>query len=263
MDIAKAKQRIQGTGSYQKKTSDKVFRLDAELAAGDGRLNYTSNNPGVAAVSADGTVTIKSAGNTVIKILAAETDNYQPSEFSVTIQIVEDAPAKLPAPGTTITDHKAKAVFTVAKQGKSVVFKKPASKKITKAVIPASVQLSGVTYQVTGISANAFNGCSKLKSVTIGKNVTSIGAKAFYKCKKLGKITIPSKVEKIGKQAFSGCGRLKSMTVKTSRLKSKSIGAKAFKGINAKAAIKVPKKKKASYAKIFKAKGAGKKVKIK
>lgn len=263
VNIAKAKQRIQGTGSYQKKTSDKVFRLDAELAAGDGRLNYTSNNPGVAVVSADGTVTIKSAGNTVIKILAAETDNYQPSEFSVTIQIVEDAPAKLPAPGTTITDHKVKAVFTVAKQGKSVVFKKPASKKITKAVIPASVQLSGVTYQVTGISANAFNGCSKLKSVTIGRNVTSIGAKAFYKCKKLGKITIPSKVEKIGKQAFSGCGRLKSMTVKTSRLKPKSIGAKAFQGINAKAAIKVPKKKKAAYAKIFKEKGAGKKVKIK
>ena len=46
-------------------------------------------------------------------------------------------------------------------------------------------------------------------------------------------------------------------------LTKKSVGAKAFKGIHAKAAIKVPKKQKKAYTSLFKAKGVGKKVKIK
>lgn len=113
---------------------------------------------------------------------------------------------------------------------------------------------------MTSISANAFSGCSKLQTVTIGKNVTFIGDKAFYKCKKLNKIVIPAKVKKIEKEVFSGCSKLKSITIKTSKLTTKSVGAKAFKGIYAKAVIKVPKKKKAAYIRMLRTKGIGKKV---
>ncbi len=303
--VTKAAQIIQGTKKYQKKSSDKAFQLDAKLIVGDGKLNYVSSNQKVATVSGNGVVTLKGTGSTSITVTAAETSNYKSAVFKVNINVTANTPRK-PAPGTSITDNETKFVYVVTKQGKTVSFKKPANKNITKAVIPATVKLSGITYKVTGISANAFSGCSKLKTVTIGKNVTSIGAKAFYKCKKLTKLSIPSKVtkieklafaecsglktvtigknttfigdkafykckklskvvipakiKKIGKAAFSGCSKLKSITIKTSKLTTKSVGAKAFKGIYAKAVIKVPKKKKAAYKKMLRKKGIGKKV---
>ena len=93
--------------------------------------------------------------------------------------------------------------------------------------------------------------------------VTSIAAKAFANNKKLTKIVIPASVRSIGKQAFSGCKNLKSITIKTTYLTKKSAGVKAFKGIHAKATIKVPKKQKKAYQKFLKTKGIGEGVKIK
>ena len=63
-------------------------------------------------------------------------------------------------------------------------------KTVKKITVPATVKVSGKTYKVTAVSANAFKGCKKLTSVTIGKNVTSIGKKAFYKCSKLKTVII-------------------------------------------------------------------------
>lgn len=148
--------------------------------------------------------------------------------------------------------------------------------------------LSQVTLgkNVTTIGANAFSNCKKMTKVTLGKNITTIGKnafggctmlssvslpfklskieeKAFYKCTKLKSITIPAKVKKIGKNAFYGCKNLKRITIKTTNLTKKNVGSNAFKGINSKATIKVPKKKLTSYKKLLKAKGVGSKVKIK
>ena len=150
------------------------------------------------------------------------------------------------------------------------------NKKLTKVTIDSNVKTIGkkafykctklktvkTGNNVTSIGSNAFYGCSKLTSVTIGSNVTTISDKAFYKCTSLGKITIPSKVKKIGKQTFYGCKKLKSITIKTTKLTSKNVGSKAFKGIYSKATIKVPKSKLTSYKKILKAKGCGSKVTI-
>ena len=107
-------------------------------------------------------------------------------------------------------------------------------------MIPSVVNIKGVKYQVT-----------------------SIAPKAFMNNKKLKKVVIPATIRSIGKKAFAGCKNLKKITVKTTYLTKKSVGAKAFKGIHAKAAIKVPKKQKKAYTSLFKAKGVGKKVKIK
>ena len=73
--------------------------------------------------------------------------------------------------------------------------------------------------------------------------------------KKLKKVVIPSTVRKIGKQAFVNCKKLKNIVIKTKKLKNNSIGKKAFKGISAKAVIKVPKAKQVVYRKILKKKG--------
>ena len=151
------------------------------------------------------------------------------------------------------------------------------NKKIKKIVIGNSVKTIGknafrgctnlqtvtIGGNVKTIGVNAFMGCTKLQTVTMGNNVTTIGAKAFYKCTKLKKITIPSKVNKIGKQAFYGCKKLKTITIKTTKLTSKKVGNKAFKGIYSKAVIKVPAKKLSAYKKVLRSKGVGSKARIK
>ena len=118
----------------------------------------------------------------------------------------------------------------------TVVYLKP--KKGVKGTvnIPDSITVNHVTYKVTEIAANAFK-----------------------KNKKIRKVVIPSSIEKIGKQAFYGCKNLKNITFKTTKLTKKRVGSKAFSGIHAKAAIKVPKKKLSAYRKMLKARGVAKK----
>ena len=118
----------------------------------------------------------------------------------------------------------------------TVVYLKP--KKGVKGTvnIPDSITVNHVTYKVTEIAANAFK-----------------------KNKKIRKVVIPSGIEKIGKQAFYGCKNLKNITFKTTKLTKKRVGSKAFSGIHAKAAIKVPKKKLSAYRKMLKARGVAKK----
>lgn len=148
---------------------------------------------------------------------------------------------KAPAKNAVIKD-KTGVSYKVTKAGTSgatVEFKAPKNKKVTKVTIPSTVVINGITYKVTSIAANAFVGCKKLTTVTIGKNVTKIGAKAFYGCKKLKKITI-----------------------KTTKLKSKTVGKNAFKGTPKSAKVKVPAKSLKAYKKFLYKKGFNKKAKI-
>ena len=93
--------------------------------------------------------------------------------------------------------------------------------------IPATVNYSGETYDVTGIGSYAFRYCSGLTSVTIPNSVTSIGGYAFSGCTGLTSVTIPNSVTSIGSSAFSGCSGLTSVTIPNSVT---SIGGYAFDG---------------------------------
>ena len=104
--------------------------------------------------------------------------------------------------------------------------------------IGATVKIDGITYKVTAIGANAFKGQKKLATVVIGANVSNIG-----------------------KNAFNGCSSLQNITIKSTKLKT--VGTGAFKGINKKATIKVPKAKKKAYTKLLSGKGQAKSVKVK
>lgn len=282
--VTKRTQQFTGTQSYSKKYGDADFNLDARLTDGDGTLSYVSSNNAVAMVSNAGKVALKGVGEATITITAAETDDYESAQFKVRIKVSRDnAPAptdkpndtenpkptdgtnttKSPSKGTVLKDSKNKVSYKVVTQSKTVTFYKVNNKKATKIVIPATVSLNGIKYKVTAISDNAFNGCKKLKSVTIGKFVTTIGNNVFFKCTALKKITIPSSVTRIGKKAFYGCKKLKSITIKTKKLKSKFVGTQAFKGIYKKAVIKVPKKQKKAYTKWLRKRGVTKKMKIK
>ena len=65
------------------------------------------------------------------------------------------------------------------------------------------------------------------------------------------KIIITANIERIGKKAFYNCKNLKTVIIKTKSLRQSSVGIKAFKGINAKAKIIVPQRKKKYYRNIL------------
>lgn len=154
--------------------------------------------------------------------------------------VVTATPSVAPVAGTKLTDRKTKAVYKVTKKNATVTYVKTTDTKATTIKIPDKVKIDGITYKVTAIAAKAFKNNKKITTVTIGKNVTTIGA-----------------------SAFQGCKNLKKISISTTALKKKSVGSKAFKGINGKAVIKVPAKKLAAYKKIVKQAGIGSKVVVK
>ena len=101
----------------------------------------------------------------------------------------------------------------------------PAVPKATTGAITIPTKLGG--YGVTSIGSSAFDGCSKLTSVTIPDGVTSIKDAAFRNCRGLASVTIPDGVTSIGNSAFFGCSGLTSVTIPSSVT---SIGYYAFGG---------------------------------
>ena len=73
--------------------------------------------------------------------------------------------------------------------------------------IPATVVIDGVTYPVTEIAPNAFEGAVFLRSVTIPEGVTAIGADAFTGCSGLIEVTAPATLKAVATDAFEG-GRI-------------------------------------------------------
>ena len=120
------------------------------------------------------------------------------------------------------------STYKVTKAGAEVMVYKT-SKAARSVIIPATIKAKGITYKVTSIGAKAFNSNKKLKKVTIGANIKKISNNAFFKCKSL-----------------------KIVTIKSVLLTKKTASKRAFKGISRKMVIKVPKKMKKVYVKIFK-----------
>ncbi len=61
---------------------------------------------------------------------------------------------------------------------------------------------------LTSIQSGAFNYCSGLTSITIGRDVTSVGSEAFYECSDIISVTIGSGVKTIGSKAFANYSNL-------------------------------------------------------
>ena len=94
---------------------------------------------------------------------------------------------------------------------------KPGTITIAQYAFCDSTNLTSITIpdSVTSIDDNAFEGCTKLTSVTFGENsqLISIGSCAFVDCTSLTSITIPAGVTSIDGGAFIDCTSLESITV--------------------------------------------------
>ncbi len=195
-------------------------------------------------VKSDGTVSCGKVKNANGKLTIPDTVQDENGNTYVVSEVGKDAFKDNKSVTEVVIGNKVKTIAVNAFAGCS---------KLKKVVLGDAVEV---------ISDNAFANCGKLQTVTMKKKVTQIGARAFYKCKSLKKIVIPASVKKIGKQAFYQCKNLRSITIKTTKLTKKRVGSNAFKGIHAKAKIKVPKKKRALYKKVLRSRGVGKKTKI-
>ncbi len=72
-----------------------------------------------------------------------------------------------------------------------------------------------------------FNGCSKLKTISIGDGITSIPGGCFYGCQLLNNVTLPDSITEIGDSAFGGCSSLKIVYIGKN---VKTIDSSAFSG---------------------------------
>ena len=141
-------------------------------------------------------------------------------------------------------------------------------------VIPEQVIYNNDTYSVTSIGKYAFNGCSRLTSVTIGNSVTTIGDYAFYDCTSLKSVyisdlsawckiyfetsysnplyqahnlylngelltelTIPDDIAEIKNYTFYDCYGLTSVTIPESVT---TIGGYAFNGCSGLTSVTIP-----------------------
>lgn len=136
-----------------------------------------------------------------------------------------------------------KGEFT--KTGKNTVRYETASSKIdSKNIkIPATIKHNKKVYKVTSVAAYAFTGYDKLETVIIGKNIKKIGKNAFNGCTKLKTITINSKklTAKSVKGAFKGSA-IKTVIVPVDKVEDyKKIFTKKNTGSSSEITVKAKK----------------------
>ena len=181
-------------------------------------------------IEAIGTVTLAKVDK--VKAVKAEYDKLTKTQKNlISVEAVVTLREAVAESNKYIKDTKTNAYYKVATNN-AVAYIKPITVKVS-AVIPAQITVAGHTYKVTSIRAKAFSKNTTVTKVVIGKNVS-----------------------KIGKEAFYGCKNLKKIQVKSKKLSSKNVGSRAFKEINKKAKMSVPKSKVKSYAKWVKTKGS-------
>ena len=135
------------------------------------------------------TTAAKTAIDNAIKALVKKVTVVNPP-------VAQPTPAAvLPAKGTVVAVGNVKYVITASTDSSKTVSVKGLVKKNKASVtIPKSIKIEGKTYNVTGISKNAFKGAKKLKKVVIKSTaIKSVGKNAFAKVNAKVKIKVHAK----------------------------------------------------------------------
>ena len=144
-------------------------KLNVSVTTSDGStvsdFTWTSNNTSVATVDAEGNVTAVATGTANITVKPKGNTSSVSCKVTVIDGIVADG---ISYKITSATEPYTVEIVTSNYSG--------------NVVIPESVTLNDITYNVTSIAYEAFYNCTQLTSVTIPSSVTSIGNYAFYGC---------------------------------------------------------------------------------
>ncbi len=240
---------------------------------------FESGDPEVASVTTEGVIKAVAAGTTTVSAIYAETDNYSEGRVIFTITVKPD-PNATPTPVTTTTplptstpggsNKPSNPTHTsdVTNKSSSTPTQQPTKTKApsttndgsSSLTVGSTVTYKNAKYRITGKNTAEFTGIVKGKTVNVpntitvgGKvyKITSIAAKACRDNIKITKLVIGKNVKKIGKEAFFNCKKLKNIDCKSALLKAGSIKKNAFKGLNKKVVLKVPKAQKVLYKKLF------------
>lgn len=143
-----------------------------------------------------------------------------------TVAAMTIAATGVPEKGTRLQDAKTGVSYVVtSKDGKNptVTYSGNQDKKAKTITVPSTVTIDGVTYKVTAIADNAFKNNKKVTKVVIPSNIITIGKNAFNGCSKLKTIQIKSTKltsKSISKNAFKGIS--KKVTIKVPKKKLKA-----------------------------------------
>ena len=104
-------------------------------------------------------------------------------------------------------------------------------------LIPEYITVSGKTYKVTGIGAEAFKSCLHIKNVAVSDTVTVIGNSAFKSCTNLQTLTLGNRINNIEWGTFMGCSALQTVELPSNLI---AIKAHAFDGCSSLQYITIP-----------------------
>lgn len=75
-------------------------------------------------------------------------------------------------------------------------------------VIPSTITVDNIIYNVESLGDSVFYNCKGLKSVILPESISYIGNNSFGACSTLNSITLPKGISVVKSNAFSGCSRL-------------------------------------------------------
>lgn len=181
-----------GTGSITATPSDKTQTV-----------KWSSSDSSIAAVAASGNSVTVTAGKDGIATITASVQNNgrEAITASCTVEVLLKKGEDVKNGGQSFTpNHIAAGTETM-----EIV---KIDKKAAKVTIPSSVNIDGISYDVTEIAKNLMRSDTHLKSLTIGSKITTIRSGALRGCKNLKHITIKSsKITKVEKTAFKGVNK--------------------------------------------------------
>lgn len=196
-ETGKKSQNIDCISYYNKKLGCEPFNLGASAKTA---LTYSSSNSSVAAVSSDGTVTVKGEGTAVITVSAKETPYYKGVTKEITVTVTRQLEQQINAPGS-ITKFATDSSFNLkASSSAGALSYSSSNNKIAEVSADGTVTIRGAGKAVITVKAaetERYKSAVKEVTVTVNKAEQTIKAAAdsFVKELKDGSFNLNASAE--------------------------------------------------------------------
>ena len=177
--------------------------------ATDQTLTWTSSDPSVATVDANGTITAVGAGKATITATATNGTEDTYDDVSATCTVTVNALSWISNDCTVTLDNGTLTVSKTAGAATGAMadyMQYDAPWKDYSSYIKSVIVEDGVTH----IGDQSFNECENLETITVNSNLTSTGYQFAYSCNNLKTVTFNGNV--VDFDDISSCEKLESVT---------------------------------------------------